>query len=459
LAVVVVGLLLSQRPGLAADVAVPRLVPPQVPAPVYNWTGLYLGGQIGLDFGSARYVRPQTGLSDTAIGSAARGLDVGAYAGFNYQALPWLVLGVEGDYSTLRINYRELGPDIDFLQDSKHMAAVTGRVGVVVTPATMLYAKAGPAWLDVEGVEGFGTPFQKTLQASLIATGIETLVMPNVALRTEVSYVKTTQTLLLNQGFDQYRPTVFQTTFGVAFKLDAPPGWGATSTPAPSERTAPLITKAPPAAPVAEAHWSSGEIGGFVSLNGDKIKYLGSFVGENSEQGPYTTPAFGGGWFVGANMQLTASFVAGLELSGNHQKADFNTATGVGLAASFFHFASINEVYALSGRIGWLPTPSTLLYLKGGPALIRVSPDPSYWTALTPTAMTQPASIDGVQYGGGAETFLAPWFSVRVEGLYTRGFPRPGPAGQLMFLGNQPQPIRLEPSLLTATLGAAVHFW
>jgi outer membrane immunogenic protein len=108
---------------LAADAATkaPRRAPkPVVAAPVVaapvGWTGFYAGGQLGFDFAAASYVRPQQGLSDISIGSANRGLIVGGFAGFDYQAMPWLVLGVEGDVTSSRANYRELGPDIDFLQ-------------------------------------------------------------------------------------------------------------------------------------------------------------------------------------------------------------------------------------------------------------------------------------------------------------------------------------------------------
>jgi opacity protein-like surface antigen len=124
---------------------------PAQPGPAVNWTGLYAGAEFGFDFASAKYVRPQAAQNDIWIGSANRGLVGGVYAGFNYQALPWLVLGVEGDLSSSRANYRELGADIDFLQDSKYLGAVAGRVGIVIMPTTMVYAKAGPSWIDVRG--------------------------------------------------------------------------------------------------------------------------------------------------------------------------------------------------------------------------------------------------------------------------------------------------------------------
>jgi outer membrane immunogenic protein len=443
-------LLGSLQFGLAADLKIPAPERAPLPPEPFNWSGFYVGGELGFDFATAKYVRPQSTQSDIWIGSANRGLVGGVYAGFNYQALPWLVLGVEGDLSSSRAGYREVGPNQDFLQATKYLAAFAGRVGIVIMPATMVYAKAGPAWIDVRGNEGFTDTFTKTLRGELIAVGIEGLVTPNYALRLEGSYTHATETLLLNQGLDQYRPSIVQVMLGAEYKLDMP-GLGV---PAASPATGPLFTKAPPA--VTSVNWTGVEAGAFGSVNGDQMRYSGPFVGTNDQLGPFANLAIGGGGFLGLNVGLYPNLVAGFEASANFQKADFNDAVGNGLSPRIVHFASISEIYALSLRFGWLATPSTLFYMKVGPAWIRVTPDASYWNAIAPNNnSTQPVTVDGYQYGGGAETYLTPHFSVRVEGVYTASFDAPR---QLTFQGIQPTPYKLKPSLLTATLGAAVHF-
>jgi outer membrane immunogenic protein len=449
-------LLASLQSGLAADAAMPRKALPPAPAAVANWTGFYLGGELGFDAASANYSRPQSVQSDISIGSANRGLIGGIYGGFNYQAVPWLVLGVEGELSSSRANYRELGPDIDFLQNTKHLSAVTGRVGIVIMPTTMVYAKAGPAWIDVRGVEGFGTPFTQTLHGELFGAGIEALATPNVVVRVEGTYTRATETLLLNQAFDQYRPNILQLMVGAAFKLDVP-GLGTSGVSAgATAAAAPFYTKALKAPPAAEApHWTGFEVGGFGSVNYDKVRYLGPVVGENNELGPFVDRVLGGGAFAGVNVALYPSFVGGIEVSGNFQKADFSEANGVGLAPTIFHFASVSQVYAVGVRFGWLATPSTLVYGKVGPAWLRVTPDRAYWNAIAPNGSTDAVTLNGVQYGGGAETFLTSNFSVRVEGLYTALTDTPG---SLTFVGVQPTPFRLKPALLTGTLGAGYHF-
>jgi outer membrane immunogenic protein len=86
----------------------PVKAPPVVAAPVYNWTGFYFGGNVGLAAGTA--------YTDTAYADAAlinifglgpflhsnslklNGIIGGAQIGYNWQASPNWVLGVEADW-------------------------------------------------------------------------------------------------------------------------------------------------------------------------------------------------------------------------------------------------------------------------------------------------------------------------------------------------------------------------
>ena len=99
---------------LAADIAV-KGPPPAPPAPVYNWTGFYVGGNAGVSLGTFKTdfnVAPST-LALTAFGepfSAAipgfGGTDTlypggfvgGGQIGFNWQLSPLWVVGVEADF-------------------------------------------------------------------------------------------------------------------------------------------------------------------------------------------------------------------------------------------------------------------------------------------------------------------------------------------------------------------------
>jgi outer membrane immunogenic protein len=96
-------------PALAADIAVKA--PPAAPAPVYNWTGFYVGGNIGAsfarlktDFNAAPVTVNTTGGSFIVPGFAQPddelfpgGFIGGGQIGYNWQFSPIWVLGVEAD--------------------------------------------------------------------------------------------------------------------------------------------------------------------------------------------------------------------------------------------------------------------------------------------------------------------------------------------------------------------------
>ena len=78
--------------------------PPPPPVPVFTWTGLYLGGQIGYAWGNDNFFYgafdPLTGLAFTpSVFSSPSGVIGGAHVGFNYQIdkpTGGFVLGIEG---------------------------------------------------------------------------------------------------------------------------------------------------------------------------------------------------------------------------------------------------------------------------------------------------------------------------------------------------------------------------
>jgi outer membrane immunogenic protein len=453
-AAAVLTLAMSAQPGFA-DGILPSFAL-SMPPPVVNWTGFYLGGEAGAVFTDARYTRPNSGLQETTIGTIDGKPALGIYGGFNYQALPWLVLGVEGNMNWLKTaKYIELGSQFDFLQEANWVGSVTGRVGVLAEPRTMLYAKAGPAWVNLAGVEGFGTTFQRTKNAVQAGVGIESFVTQNIAVRGEVTYTYVDQ-LSLNTGFDLYRPVLLMAELGLAYKFDAPFGWGSPAAhfdPLPAVASAPLVFKGP-APPPADAwlRWTGFEAGGFVSANGNQVTFLdaiGGFGFAPAQQGPYADFRVGGGFFFGANLQLYG-VVLGIEGSENFERARFNTAAGTGGVTSFSQFARINGVNAITGRVGLLVTPDTLFYAKGGPAAINFGTISNFWNAIAPNA-TSTQNLSGYIAGFGVESFVLPHVSLRVEALYAHTDTK------VVLNGVVPNEFTLQPSVLSATFGAALH--
>jgi outer membrane immunogenic protein len=132
-------------PALAADLgARPYGNAPVYAAPIYNWTGFYIGGHVGGGISSNEV------LNGLVTGSShnARLLG-GVQAGADYQFGSSFVVGVEGQYSWLGGNNTGIALPGGFIygNDRRALASLTGRVGYTWGPG-LLYLKGGYAYSD-----------------------------------------------------------------------------------------------------------------------------------------------------------------------------------------------------------------------------------------------------------------------------------------------------------------------
>ena len=127
-------------PALAADMA-PRSytkAPAYVAAPIYNWTGFYIGGHVGGAF---------RGESNTLIGGGNDGTFAGgAQVGYDTQFSPNWVAGLEANYTWLDTGSNTFA--------NRGLGSVTGRLGYTWGPS-LLYVKGGYAWADTRFSNGF----------------------------------------------------------------------------------------------------------------------------------------------------------------------------------------------------------------------------------------------------------------------------------------------------------------
>ncbi len=151
----------------------------------FNWTGFYLGGDVGALFTDAHFSQPLppglppafglVGLGDISIGTIDRRPAWGTYFGYNYQPVSWAVVGIDANLNWLSgAFYRELGFQFDFLQQARYLNSVTARGGLVIRPDTMVYAKVGPAVAQMTGIQGLPpAAFQRDLWGIQGGVGIE----------------------------------------------------------------------------------------------------------------------------------------------------------------------------------------------------------------------------------------------------------------------------------------------
>jgi outer membrane immunogenic protein len=144
-------------PALAADMA-PRYskAPPPPPVIVYNWTGCYIGGNVG--GGSARIRETSVSVAGVPFVSdfgRSEKWDVigGGQIGCDYQFAGNWVVGVQGmfDFADIRSNHILPAFPTFFTENrTKDVFTVTGRVGYLFAPQVLAYVKGGGAWARID---------------------------------------------------------------------------------------------------------------------------------------------------------------------------------------------------------------------------------------------------------------------------------------------------------------------
>jgi outer membrane immunogenic protein len=174
-------------PALAADLPARTYTkaPPAYAAPIYNWTGFYIGGHLGGAFAGDNSL---TGNNGRFLG--------GVQGGADYQFAPSWVIGVEAQYSWLASNNTGvLFPSGTLVtSNSDQLGSVTGRLGYTWGPA-LLYAKGGFAWKDRNdiGVSVGGAPVPFTTDGDhrdgyTVGAGLEYMFAPNWSAKVEYQY-------------------------------------------------------------------------------------------------------------------------------------------------------------------------------------------------------------------------------------------------------------------------------
>jgi outer membrane immunogenic protein len=126
---------------MAADMPV-KARPAPMPAPVYTWTGCYIGGNVGWAQESVHF-DDSDGFDDRRSRS---GVAAGGQIGCDYQFASNWMFGVQGMIDATDIKRRRFGAvdsDFSFDHDARWFATVTARLGFLVTPSALLYAKGG----------------------------------------------------------------------------------------------------------------------------------------------------------------------------------------------------------------------------------------------------------------------------------------------------------------------------
>jgi outer membrane immunogenic protein len=166
----------------AADLAVYKAPPP----PLYNWSGLYVGVNIGYGWGAVEYDAVLTGVGSASRSEKMDGVIGGVQSGYNFQFGQW-VLGFESDIQLSGqrggTTFPGVVAGITVTTDEKleWFGTSRTRLGYLATPNILLYGTAGIAYGQLKesatvtavGVGAFTATFKDVKAGWTAGAGIE----------------------------------------------------------------------------------------------------------------------------------------------------------------------------------------------------------------------------------------------------------------------------------------------
>ena len=187
----VASIVLGTASAQAADLAAQYTKAP-VMAPAYNWTGFYVGGNVGGQWGNADlntstiwtpagYFAASSVPAINTVGAQgvnSSSVTGGFTAGYNWQ-VNHAVLGLEGDINYFGFKgsasstalYPCCAPTTFTVNSSVSadwLATIRGRIGFLATPSWLIYATGGAAIAEVKGNFSFTDTFAGATESGAI---------------------------------------------------------------------------------------------------------------------------------------------------------------------------------------------------------------------------------------------------------------------------------------------------
>jgi opacity protein-like surface antigen len=190
-------------PAIAADMPTKA-----VPAPVFDWTGFYLGGNIGDAFrGHVNFDDPDEDGANFKFKTNS-GFLAGAQAGYNWRTGN-LLYGLEGDLGYMGIRKTFVVPTDPVINDvfkAGMYGDITARLGIVFD-RLLVYGKGGAAFFHDSRVNDIGETTANTgaLTGWAAGGGFEYEIAPRWSFKAEYMYFDVSGRTVFPSDGDRFR--------------------------------------------------------------------------------------------------------------------------------------------------------------------------------------------------------------------------------------------------------------
>jgi outer membrane immunogenic protein len=376
-----------------------------------SWTGFYVGGGVGVAALNNRTVNSGGGVVTTLDGAGGSGVLASVYGGVDYQVLPKAVIGVlvEGAYSGVQTSATAQLPgaaaSISTQPDWGFSALV--RAGFLANPNTLLYFLGGYSGQNFHtwgnaNVGGLSASFTRDdfFNGFTFGTGLETRLSGAWTTKLEYRYTQFESRNLGNSGLS-FSPNLHTVRAGLTYRFGdtAAAQQDTPTTEAPYEWTGIYVGAAGGASSTVTRF--NAAIG---PANAGMINSGQSLLGG----------AFGGyDWQWGDN--AVVGFLGELDWMGAQSTASMNSSIG-GVSLT----SRMNMTWSALGRVGFLPTRSTMLYAVAGYTGAFVSTWGSASAAGAGASFQRDDYFNGWTVGPGIETVVFGGWTTRLEYRYSQ---------------------------------------
>jgi outer membrane immunogenic protein len=217
-------LLAVTAPAVAADIPSPQPAPAYTPPPLFSWTGLYLGVQIGYAWGTDTVTVNPFGFGTNFTPNGVVG---GGHVGYNLQ-LDQFVAGLEGDVEGTGISRTFSPGGVIYNTSISAQGSIRARLGVAFD-RVLLYATGGGEFAGfnttVTGI--WANQVSQSRAGWTVGGGIEYAVTPSWLIRAEYRYAdfgNFTQTTPITFGIGSsvnHHETENAVRAGFSYKFDS----------------------------------------------------------------------------------------------------------------------------------------------------------------------------------------------------------------------------------------------